>query len=400
MDPPPVVRGRPDGRGRLLVGGIEIAEAEQRLGHLYVDQPGLYVPGLVGLRTGPDPLGGRLGVPDAAQCGGGVAELGVRLGLHGVQVGGQGRGGVPACGPQRGLGEGDGLAVLPQVQRLVDDQRDDVGAEPPVPARLREPQRLVEVPLGEPVGVRVVRADPGHRHQGPGGPVQLAAEAVGVAPAQHGRGLAAEEADNPGPGDHAAGPAVHQLVVRAGGPQDLDVLRPDPVRPVAGDVGVLGRVLPLPDRDHGGRSGDGLGGEQLEPALLVGTPQGGGPVDEAAERGAVRGHGLARHPEPDVVQRHRAPEPAAEHFADQVGHLAARPLPPQPPGDGGVFVAQGQSAGPACLVHVCCESGVGHPRLGEEGVEQGIGLHGPLQGLFGLRLVGARFTRGANLVRA
>lgn len=196
------------------------------------------------------------------------------------------------------------------------------------------------------------------------------------------------------------GPPVHQLVVRAGGPQDLDVLGPDPVRALAGDVGVLGRVLPFPDGYDGGRSGDRLGGEQLGPGLPVGTPQGRRPVDEAAERGGGRGGGLTGHAEPDVVQPDGPPQPAAEHLADQVGDLASGPLALQPPGDGGVFVAQGESAAAACLVHVRGESGVGHSRLGEEGIEQDIGLHGPLQGLVVLRLVGARFTRGVNRVRA
>lgn len=58
-----------------------------------------------------------------------------------------------------GLGEGDGLAVLPHEQGLVDQQRDDIGAESAVAAGLGEPEGLVEVALGETVGVGVVGAD-------------------------------------------------------------------------------------------------------------------------------------------------------------------------------------------------------------------------------------------------
>lgn len=65
-----------------------------------------------------------------------------------------------------------------------------------------------------------------------------------------------------------------------------------------------------------------------------------------------------------------------------------------------MFVAQGESEAATRLVDVRGESGVGHARLREEGVEQGIGLHGALQGLVRIRLMGARFTRGVKRVRA
>lgn len=198
-----------------------------------------------------------------------------------------------------------------------------------------------------------------------------------------------------GPGWPSPGPAVHQLVVHPGRAQDLDVLGPDPVRARAGHVGVLGRVLPLPHRDHGRGAGDGPGGELRGPALFVGAPQGGRAVDEAADAVGVRAV-LARDAEPDVVEAEGPLQPPAQHLADQVGHLAAGALPLQPAGDRGVFVAQGESAGAARLVDVCGESGVGHARLGEEGVEQGVGLHGPLQGLVGIQASGCASRTGAG----
>ena len=90
---------------------------------------------------------------------------------------------------------------------------------------------------------------------------------------------------------------------------------------------------------------------------------------------AVRGGRVAGHAQADVVEGDRAVQPGGEHLADQVGHLAAGPLALQPAGDGGVFVPQGQAAGPARLVDVCGEAGVGDPGLVEDRVEQGVGLH-------------------------
>ncbi|EKX63006.1 hypothetical protein STRIP9103_01615, partial [Streptomyces ipomoeae 91-03] len=293
-----------------------------------------------------------------------------------IQVRGERRGDVPAGGAQRGLGEGDGLPVLPHEQRLVDEQRDHIGPEPPVPARLRQPQRLVEVPLGQPVGVGVVCADPGDRHQPAGGPVQLAAGGVGVAAAQQRRGLGVEEPDDPGTRGYAARLAVHLLVVGAGRPQHLDVGHADLVPPTARDVHVLRRVLPLPHGHHGGRPGDGGSAEHMRALLLVGPPQGGGPLHEPRETGAVLAGRLTRHAEPDVVEGDGPVQPRREHLADQVGHLPSGPLPLQPPCHGGVFVPQRQPSRASRLVDVRGESGVRDTGLVENRVEQGVGLHG------------------------
>ncbi len=283
---------------------------------------------------------------------------------------------MPAGGAQRGLGEGDGLPVLPHEQRLVDQQCDDVRPEAPVAAGLCQPQRLVEVALGEPVRVGVVRADARDRHQPARGAVQLAARGIGVAAAQQRRGLGVEEPDDPRPRRDTAGLAVHLLVVRPGGAQHLDVGRGDPVPAAPGDVDVLGRVLPLPHRHHRRGPGDGRGAQHMGPLLFVRTPQRGGPLHEPAQRTGVRGAGLAGHPEPDVVERDGPLQPSREHLADQVRHLAPGPLALQPACHGGVFVPQRESAGAARLVDVGGEAGVRDPRLVQDGVEQSVGLHG------------------------
>lgn len=145
----------------------QVTEAEQRLRHLYVDQSRLDIAGLVRLVTTPDTLGGLLRTPNAGQRTAAVSEVRVRLGLHRVEVGGERRRDVAPRGAQRRLGEGDRLPVLPHEQRLVDEQRYHVGAESPVPARLGQAQRLVEVALGEAVRVGVVGADARDGHQPP-----------------------------------------------------------------------------------------------------------------------------------------------------------------------------------------------------------------------------------------
>lgn len=70
---------------------------------------------------------------------------------------------------------------------------------------------------------------------------------------------------------------------------------------------------------------------------------------------------MGRHA--DVVERERPAQAAAEDFADQVGHLAARALALQPAGDGGVFVPQAQAPAAAGLVDVRGEPGPGDTRL-------------------------------------
>ncbi len=289
MHPAPVVRRSVDRRRGVLPRRRQIAEAEQRLRHLDVDEARLDIAGLVGFVSAPDAFGGLLGTPDAGQGARAVAEVCVRLRLHRVQVGGKRRGDLPAGGPQRGLREGDGLAELPHEQRLVDQQRDDVRAKSPVVAGLCQPQGLVEVALGESVRVGVVGADARDGHQPAGGPVQLAACGVGVAAAQQGCGLGVEEANDAGAGRDATGLAVHLLVMGAGRAQHLDVGHAHPVPAAARDVHVVRRVLPLPHGHHRGRAGDRGGAEDVRALLLVGAPQGGGPLDEAGQGGAVRG---------------------------------------------------------------------------------------------------------------
>ena len=95
----------------------------------------------------------------------------------------------------------------------------------------------------------------------------------------------------------------------------------------------------------------------------------------------------AGHAEADVVERDGPVQPAREHLADQVGHLAAGALALQPPCHGGVFVAEREAPGAARLVDPCGETGVRDARLVEQGVEQGIGLHEALRWLGGHSLV-------------
>lgn len=126
----------------------------------------------------------------------------------------------------------------------------------------------------------------------------------------------------------------------------------DPVPPAAGDVHVLGRVLPLPHRHHGGRAGERGSAEDVRALLLVGAPQDGRPFHEAGQRAGVRGGGFAGAREADVVEGDGPVHPGREDLTDQVGHLPAGPLSLQPPGDGGVFVSQTEPAGPPGLVDV------------------------------------------------
>ncbi len=373
----PGVRRGAYGRRGALPGRGEVPEPEQRLRHLYVDEAGLDVARLLRLSVRADALGLGLGPVDALQRAAGVAEACIGLGLHRVQVGGQGGGDVRARGPQGGLGEGDGPAVVGEEQRLVDQQGDHIAAEPPVTARLRQAQGLVEVALGEAVGVGVVRADAGDGDQAADRPVQAAPHGVVVPGAQQGGGLGVEELDDPGSGRDTSGLPVHLLVVGAGGPQHLYVRRAHPAGARAGDVGVLRRVLPLPDGHHGRRTGgDGRGGEPGAP-LVVGAPQGGGVLDEPRQAGGphlgVRPGGAHA----DVVEGDGPFQPYGQHLADQVRDLATGTLALEPAGDRRVFVPQGQAAGPAGQIDVTGEPGTGHTRLVDQGFEQDIGLHCP-----------------------
>ncbi len=234
----------------------------------------------------------------------------------------------------------------------------------------------MEVALGEPLGVRVVRADAGHRHQTARRPVQVTPHGVGVTAAQQRGGLRVEEADDARARRDAARLAVHQLVVRPGRAQHLYVGDAHARLPLARDVRVLRRVLPLPHGHHGRCPGHRGRAEDVGPLLFVGAPQRGGALHEARQRGAVRHARFARRAEPDVVQRYRPVQPGREDLADQVGHLAARALTLQPTCHGGVFVPQCQASRAARLVHMGGEARVGDARLVEQGVEQGIGLHG------------------------
>lgn len=282
-------------------------------------------------------------------------------------------------GPQRGLGEGDGAAVVAEEQRLGDQQGDDIAAEPPVAAGLGEPQRLMEVALGESMGVGVVGADARHRHQSRRRPVQAPAHGVAVAAAQQRRGLRVEEADDPGPGRDAARLAIHLLVVVAGRLEHRYVGRADPARSRPRYVGVLRGVLPLPDRHHRRSAGDGGHGGQVRAPLFVGAPQGGGPLDEPGEGGALSAvrPRLGARAHADVVEPYGPPQTPGQHLADQVGHLPARALALEPAGDRRVFVPQAQPTGPARPVDVTGEARTGHTGLLDQGFEQDIGLHRP-----------------------
>lgn len=65
----------------------------------------------------------------------------------------------------------------------------------------------------------------------------------------------------------------------------------------------------------------------------------------------------------DVIERDGPAQAVAEHLADQVGHLAARPLALQPAGDGGVFVPQAQPPAAVSLIDVRGEPCPGDTRL-------------------------------------
>lgn len=187
-------------------------------------------------------------------------------------------------GPQRRFGERDGLPEVGEEERLVHQQGDHIAPEAPVPARLGQPQRLVEVALGEPVRVGVVRADVYHGHQSARGAMELTPHRIAVAAAQQRGRLGVEEADDARTRRDSARPAIHQFVVGTGGTQGCYVGRADPLRAGTGHVGVLRRVLPLPDGHHRGGPRHGRSGDQMGALLFVGAPQSGGPLHESGER--------------------------------------------------------------------------------------------------------------------
>ncbi|CAM5634405.1 hypothetical protein SCALM49S_08278 [Streptomyces californicus] len=245
--------------------GGQVAEAEQGLRHLDVDQPRLDVPRLVRpVWTRPAWASAR---PMQARALAASPSRAYALACMACRS--AARAGVMWSPAARSA------ASAKAMERRCSPRNSDwvtrsaiIAAKPPVAAGLGEPQRLVEVALGEPVGVGVVRADAGDRHQPGGRAVQAAAEGVAVAAAQQRRGLRVEEAHDPGPGRDPARLAVHLLVVVAGR-QHRYVRLAHPDRPRARDVHVLRGVLPLPDRHHLAGPRDGGHGGQAGAVLFV-----------------------------------------------------------------------------------------------------------------------------------
>jgi chemotaxis receptor (MCP) glutamine deamidase CheD len=63
----------------------------------------------------------------------------------------------------------DDLPVPAQAHRLIRQKRHDVPAEPAVPRRFRQPQRIKEIFLGSCLTVCVIQADAGDRRNPAGG---------------------------------------------------------------------------------------------------------------------------------------------------------------------------------------------------------------------------------------
>lgn len=254
-----------------------------------------------------------------------------------------------------------------------------IAAVRPVARRLREPQRLDVVALGESglAGVdRHVAAEfgePGHRRE------QLAPHLFAVRPRKQPGDHAVEVVHEDRPDMAAAEPVVE--VGERGGhrPHRLHVGHPDPGprRPL--DLGVGARDQPVPAGfDERGR-GDRRPAEQI-PAAHVAAPQltdlldgpgDGRRVLEADARGEVLAVGHA-----DLVDRDRTAQLAAQRLGDDPRSPAPGLLPAQPTGHGGLVVAQIEPALGADHVHAAREAGVGTGGLLDERLEPFVGLAG------------------------
>lgn len=254
-----------------------------------------------------------------------------------------------------------------------------IAAVRPVARRLREPQGLDVVALGEAglAGVdRHVAAqlgEPGHRAE------QLPPHLFAVRPRKQ-------------PGDHtvevvhehrphmAAAEAVVEVGQRGGHrPHRLDVGHPDPGSRRPLDVCVRARDQPVPaGLDQRGR-GDRRPGEQIAAAHvaapqladLLDGPGDGRRVLEADAGGQVLAVGHA-----DLVDRDRTAELAAERLGDDPRGPAPGLLSPQPTGHGGLVVAQIETPLGPDHVHAAREARVGTGGFLDERLEPFVGLAG------------------------
>ena len=132
----------------------------------------------------------------------------------------------------------------------------------------------------------------------------------------------------------------------------------DPVPPAARDVDVLRRVLPLPDRHHGGRAGDARGrrGCAGAAARRSATGRWRAPRTRRASRRAAAA-GSPGTPRPMSSRVTGRCSRAASTSQIRSGTWPRGPLALQPPCDGGVFVSAARARGArARLVDVRGES--------------------------------------------
>ena len=220
------------------------------------------------------------------------------------------------------------LPAVPEVDGLAAHGDQHVRPVRPVPRRLGEPQRLHEVPLGEPVRGDVVRRPAREPGQVGGGGEQPAAGLLAVGAAQHRLALVLQVAHQGLPGVPAA-------------------------------VGVVEGAEQLADRAQRGdvAAGDLLAGSALGLAALAGHAPGrpwagtrsgglaaGDPVVGAADQPVPAGHDEPGRGEGDLAQLGMAAGVLAPQPADDVDGLLGRRGELQPRVDGRAGV---EARGPA-----------------------------------------------------
>lgn len=303
-------------------------------------------------------------------------------------------------------GELHGLPAVPEVDGLPAHRDQDVRPVHPVTGRLRQPQRLDEVALGEAVRADVVGGPAGQPGQIGRGAEQAAPGLLPVGAAQHRLDLVLQVADEGLAGVAAAVGVVEGAEQLADRAQRGDVAAGDPLAGAPLGVPALARdggaALGGQPDGAGLAVGDAVVGAPDQP-VAAGDDETGRGEGDLAEFGVAAGvlapqpaddvYGLLRRRgelqsrvdggagvEAEVLGAEPAAESPGEDLGDQRGRRAAGLLPAQPPRDGGLVVSEVESVFEAELVHTTGQTCVGEPRFCDECGELAVG--GALRGSF------------------
>lgn len=242
---------------------------------------------------------------------------------------------------------------LVEVERLVSEQRDDVGAELTVGGGFRQAERGEEVALGQRLLVCVVGAHTGEGCESADRAVQVAAELVVVGGAEQWGGVLGQQGGDAGPDWDAADSAVHLLVMRSARRSivtSAGSTRRSPKRAMCSSS--VGSPTPRSER-RPSRQHEGAGGTPAGVAL----PERCGAVDCAC-KGEVTVGGLAAH-HSGVRWRDHQPKSFADDVTDHLGYwITGDGMVTDPSGDRCVVVAQPEMSSPEVQL------------LGEAGVRQ------------------------------